>query len=200
MLQLPETVVLRNLIDNTDCDARIVPITREMAQRKIDGQWWQIGGSRTKRREEGDHDWNWTKIFGENRGALHREMVAVVTADAAVQGAITYWTNGKSLLDSELGSVYVQFIATAPRNRPWLVDKPFFQGVGYQLLLYAVCHSYILGLGGRVTLVSLPTEKTKEFYTNRGFTKISEDENGNMEFELMTADAERWLREEGLIP
>ena len=199
MLQLPHTVVLRNLIDQVDCDARIVPIDREMAKRKIDVEWWQIGGSRTKRKEEGDHDWNWTKFFGERRGDLHREMVAVVTEDDAVQGAMTYWTNGKSLLDSELGSVYVQYIATAPRNRPWLVDQPCFQGVGSVLLLYAVCHSYILGLGGRVTLVSLPTEKTKEFYANRGFTKIDEDEDGSMEFELTPEGAERWLREEGLL-
>ena len=36
-------------------------------------------------------------------------------------------------------------------------------------MLAAVRHSYLLGLGGRVWLSSLPSERTRDFYTNRGF-------------------------------
>jgi len=171
-----------------------------MAKRKIDGEWWQIGGSRTKRQQEGDHSWSWTKIFGEHRGAKAREMVAVLTADGAVQGAMSYWTNGRSLLDNDLETVFVHHIATAPWNRPWLVEKPRFRGVGTSLLLYAVCHSYLLTLDGRLTLLSLPTEKTREFYLKRGFTTVAKHEDGSIEFELTPENAQRWLQEQGIIP
>jgi hypothetical protein len=125
MLQLPKTVILRDLINSADCEAEIVHVSRDLAKRKIDGEWWKLAISRTKRREEGDH--------------------------------------------------------------------------GSGLLLYAVCHSYALGLGGRLVLVSLATEKTRQFYANRGFTTVGEDENGDREYELEPGIATCWLQEKGFL-
>jgi GNAT superfamily N-acetyltransferase len=95
------------------------------------------------------------------------------------------------------GAVYADRLATAPRNRPWLVGSPRYRGVGTVLLLAAVRQSYLLGLGGRVGLASLPSERTRGFYSRRGFQVIFERKDGMIEFELPTALAVAWLEEEG---
>jgi hypothetical protein len=61
------------------------------------------------------------------------------------------------------------------------------------LLLRSVCHSYLLGLGGRVNLMSLPNERTRQFYEHRGFTRLGENDEGMVEFELDEAAAQTWL-------
>ena len=79
------------------------------------------------------------------------------------------------------------------------MEIPNYRGVGTALLLAAVRHSYLLGLGGRVWLSSLPNERTRDFYTNRGFQVIFEGEDGTIEFELPIAKAVTWLEEEGYL-
>lgn len=76
---------------------------------------------------------------------------------------------------------------------------PKYKGIGTALLLAAVRHSYSLGLGGRVWLTSLPTERTRDFYRKRGFRVIFEDENGMIDFELPTGVAQQWLECEGYL-
>ena len=90
-------------------------------------------------------------------------------------------------------------IATAPRNRPWVVEPPKYQGIGSVLLLAAVRHSYLLGLGGRVWLSSLPSERTRKFYRDRGFEVIFQDSDGMIGFELPAAAAEKWLEKRGYL-
>ena len=108
------------------------------------------------RRDEDDHHWVWRKLVGEHRNHLAWHFAACQTPDGEIQGAIGYRIDFRSILVPEAGSVYVDRIAVAPRNRSWLVKSPLYGGVGEGLLLRSVCHSYILGLGGRVNLVSLP--------------------------------------------
>ncbi len=67
------------------------------------------------------------------------------------------------------------------------------------LLLAAVRHSYALGLGGRVWLTSVPRERTRDFYTRRGFQVILDHDDGMIDFELPTARAVAWLEEEGYL-
>lgn len=76
-------------------------------------------------------------------------------------------------------------------------DPPIRGGVGKGLLLRAVCHSYLFGLGGRVNLVSVPRERTRRFYERRGLVAVREDEEGSIEYELSDEAAQRWLQEEG---
>ena len=64
------------------------------------------------------------------------------------------------------------------------------------LLLAAVRHSYLLGLGGRVWLSSLPSERTRGFYARRGFQVTCEHEGGMIDFELPNNTAVAWLEEE----
>ena len=97
------------------------------------------------------------------------------------------------------GCVYVDRIAVAPRNRSWLVSEPLYKGVGVALLLRAICHSYILGLEGRVSLISLPSERTRQFYERRGFTRLGEDDDGMVEYEMDDEVAQRWLQQAGYL-
>lgn len=125
------------------------------------------------------------------------ESLAVQSASGSVEGAITYRIDAESQLEAGKGAVYVDRIAAAPRNRPWVAEPPKYRGIGNVLLLAAVRHSYLLGLGGRVWLTSLPSERTKKFYRDRGFEVIFQDLEGMIDFELPTAAAEKWLKNRG---
>jgi GNAT superfamily N-acetyltransferase len=196
MIVLPEVIRLTHCQTGQQCEAQIVAFTKELAK-QIDATWWQIGGSKTARRREGDHDWKWADIWGQHRSSRFAHFVGVQTQDGVIQGAIAYWTNGKSLLDKDLGTVFVHYLATAPRNRPWLVDLPEYRGVGTALLDIAIRHSYLLGLEGRVTLVSLSSERTRGFYEKFGFSQVGVVDDGMIEYELTTEVAHEWLRQKG---
>lgn len=198
MLVLPENTIITDLRSGGDCEAQIARLTKELGK-QIDSQWWQIGGSKSKRQQEGDHGWSWADIWGKCRTDKWCECLGLVTPDGIVQGAINYHLDGKSLVVPDVGAVFVHHFATAPRNRPWLVDEPQYRGVGSGLLVTAVRHSYLLGLGGRVVIPSLPTEKTKQFYENRGFEQVDADEDGIIDYELTPEAGQQWLREEGFL-
>ena len=52
--------------------------------------------------------------------------------------------------------IYVDFLATAPWNRPLLTPRPRFKGVGRTLIMTAVTLSYEEEFSGRIGLHSLP--------------------------------------------
>jgi hypothetical protein len=199
MFELPQDVPLTLDPPGTEVQARLVRLTREAAADRIDGQWWNIGGSKTEREAEGDHHWRWRRIIGELRTQRNKEALAVETEDGAIQGAIVYSIDALSQLEPGLGAIYGERIATAPRNRPWLVNPPHLRGVGKTLLLAAVRHGYLLGLGGRLWLTSLPSETTRMFYVNRGFQVIFQNLDGTIDYELPTSGAAAWLEEEGYL-
>ena len=199
MFNLPDKVTLTDVVRKSECDASIVSVTRDIAKHQMDAAWWQIGGSKSDRQKEGDHAWNWTKIVGEVRQDRFAKLVAVQTPDGEIQGAIKYLFDGESLLQPGEPSIFVEYLAAAPQNREWMVNPPKYRGVGTALVFYAVCDSWISGRQGRVTLVSLSSEKTREFYTRRGFSEVSTLEDGNVEFEMTSIAAERWLRQRGML-
>lgn len=194
MFDLPEEVHIVNVSRNVRVKARLVRLTRELAAQGIDGTWWNVPVSKSVRKDESDNHWLWRKIVGLNHAKLTWEALAVQSASGSVEGAITYRIDAQSQLQPGEGAVYVDRFAAAPRNRPWVVDPPKYQGIGSVLLLAAVRHSYLLGLGGRVWLTSLPSERTRKFYRDRGFEVIFEDSDGMIDFELPTAAAEQWLK------
>lgn len=199
MDQLPSRIELFNVADNTPVGAVIARLTRPLAKEKIDGVWWKgLEAPRDKREREDDHHWQWAKMVGFLKNDRWHEAVAAQTSDNDVQGAILYWINTKSFLEAGRGAVYVQALATAPRNRPWLVPSPRYRGVGEKLLFRAVTHSYSLGLEGRVNLEAFNNERTTSFYQNRGFTLVeSENDDDLAKLELAPNAAVAWLREGG---
>lgn len=195
---LPEKVELTSVADNAVVGANLVALTRRLAHDRIDSKWWELPGvSKEKKRAENDYDWRWAKRLGELRNDRWHEAVAVQTDDGDVQGAILYWLNGVSFVESDKGAIRVDALATAPRNRAWLVDAPLFRGVGERLLLRAAVQSYRLGFGGRVSLVAFDEMKTVSFYVNRGFEAVGYDEE-LPRLELSSAAALEWLREKGV--
>lgn len=200
MDELPDSISLISWRSGQQCTARVVRLTRELAATKIDGRWWAIEAKAgASRDEEDDHHWPWRKLVGAHRNDLTWEFAGVQTEDGEIQGAIAYRIDFRSFVDPALTTVYIDRLAAAPRNRPWLVASPAYRGVGRGLLLRAVCHSYLLGLGGRVNLVSVPHERTRRFYNGRGLVRVREDEDGSIEYELSDEAAQRWLQEEGYL-
>src|SRR5262245_27907003 len=141
MDRLPGGVTISRVSDGSEVSAPIVELTRDLAKRQIDAKWWAIPDvSKRKREKENDHQWNWTKSVGVIRNSRWHEAIAIQTTDSEVQGAMIYRTDARSLINPDFGTIAVEALATAPRNRPWLVDDPKFRGVGEGLLLRAVCH------------------------------------------------------------
>jgi hypothetical protein len=199
MLVLPEDVRIFNVQRGVAVRAKLVELTRQLAASEIDGTWWKIPVSKTSREAEDDHHWEWRKLLGENRNNLAMNAMAVQSVGGAIEGATLYRIDANSQLEPGKGAVYVSRLATAPRNRPWLVDSPKYKGIGTVLLLAGVRHSYSLGLGGRVWLTSLPGEQTRNFYHKRGFEVIFQNPDGTIDFELSADKAQQWLKREGYL-
>lgn len=197
MENLPDKVELTRAADDAPISANLVTLSRSLAHAQIDSKWWELPGvSRDERRAENDYHWRWAKRLGELKNDRWHEAAAVQTDDGDIQGAILYWINGVSYVDKDKGAVSVEAIATAPRNRAWLVDSPVYRGVGERLLLRAVAHSYLLGFAGRVNLVAFDDAKTVSFYLNRRFEAVGyEDELPRLE--LSPEAAANWVREKG---
>ena len=197
MIPLPTEIDLVRAADDHIIQARFVRLTRPVAKTKIDATWWEdLGASTEMRKKENDNSWHWAKRVGELRNARWHEPLAIETPDGNIQGAILYWLNARSFVESDRGAVYVEALASAPRNRPWLVSSPLYRGVGEGLLLRATLHSYVVGLEGRVNLLSFHDEATVSFYKKRGYEIVGE-EQGLVQMELLPTKAFEWLKDEG---
>lgn len=131
MVQLPIPVSLRNCQSGSNISAQLIELTAKLAKSKIDGAWWgNLGVSRSRRRQEGDHGWNWANRMGALRGDLFVEAVAVQTEDQDIQAAMIYRLDALSILAPGNGAVYVDRLATAPRNHPGLAAQPLYRGAG----------------------------------------------------------------------
>ena len=173
---VPETIELIRVADDEIVKASVVTLTRKLAQVEIDTKWWQIPDvSQAKRSQESDHSWRWAERLGQLRGRQWFSALAVQTDDRRIQGAILYRSDALSFVEAGVGAVHIEAVATAPRNRSWLVSAPVYRGVGSGLVFCAVLHSYQLGLGGRVNLVSVNDRRTTDFYNHLGFTQAGDD-------------------------
>ena len=199
MLELPNDVSIFSVRRNAFVKAKLVELDRTIAAKQIDGTWWKLDVSKTLRSKEGDHHWEWRKLIGKYRNDANWDALGIQRTTGSVEGAILYRIDALSQIEAGKGAVYVDRIATAPQNREWLSKPPKYKGIGSVLLLAAVRHSYLLGLGGRVWLSSLPSEKTRAFYGKRGFDVIFEEPDGMIDFELPADAAQKWLKDEGYL-
>jgi hypothetical protein len=173
-LELPATVRLVRCEDGLVVEAQLVELTAKLAKLKINGAWWTgLGISKTQRSEEADHHWNWAAEVGKHHNQLYFESVAIQTTDRAIQGAVIYRVDGRSVLQDGAGAILSHWLATAPRNRPWMVPLPEHRGIGTNLVCWAANHSYRLGFGGRIVLATLPSQRTTNFYKSLGFRATS---------------------------
>lgn len=92
--------------------------------------------------------------------------------------------------------LYVEFLATAPWNRPRLVENPTYKGAGITLIGTAVSQSIEEGMDGRMGLHSLPG--AEEFYRDTvGMTDFGVDKDephkGLIYFELPKSQVNNFL-------
>lgn len=200
MISLPSPIALTNCQTGKVVKAEIVELTRKQAN-AINSNWW-AAPSKKARVNEDDHHWPWAKLVGEARlgpGGQYSRCVAVQTGDGAIQGAAIYYLNGQSFLEENVPAVLVDRLATAPWNRDWLVSSPRYRGTGTALLYWVIAHSYDVGFGGRVNLLSVPTSRTVDYYQKLGFVRTGEDDSGMILLELPPDKAVELLHRRGLL-
>lgn len=122
-----------------------------------------------------DSHWNWKHKANSWRTLLGYQSYALVCR-GELQGLMLTNDITSARLPEHFGKplVYVQFVATAPWNRPELQDPPKFRGVGRIFILAAIQASLDAGYKGRLGLHSLP--KAEGFYRDKcGFTILGPD-------------------------
>ena len=176
--------------------ARLIELTPDIAQSRIDALWWNDSGLNIQKREADQH-WNWEQIAGDYSANALRESVAVLSSEDYLEGALTYRFDAKSRLEPGNGCVYIGWLASAPRNRKWICAQPSYAGVGGDLMEWAVRESTLNGLGGRLSLQSLPTPQTVRFYEAKGFVRTNPNQppTGLIDYELPQDAAQKWLQQ-----
>jgi hypothetical protein len=195
-MELPSLLRLTRCSTGREEVARIARLDREEAKRLIDETWWaELGSTLSDPALEPDHHWNWTKLVSVYRNKPYFRAVCVKTTDEAVQAAMLFRVDALSALAAAQKAVFVDRLATAPRNRDTLVDNPAFRGAGSGLLTYAVAVSYSLGFSGTVNLFPIAHE---EFYLDLGFQRTEIIEDDERLFELPATAGLQLLQQRGL--
>ena len=194
---LPDSIIVTSCRTDEQVRARIVHLHRGLARDRIDGVWWGKLNELTGPRDRDEH-WEWGSI-ADQCGVRGGWCKGAETPDGHIQGAIAYTANGRSLLEPGEVSLYVAYVATAPWNRGWLVDRPMYRGTGGRLILHASLHSYVLGLKGRLRLSALPSQNTIDFYGSMGFTELDGNEDRTINMELSADKAMAWFEREGIL-
>ena len=149
---------------------------------------------RTIRDKPEDHHWDWKWKANEWRPLLGYHSFAIV-CENDLQGLMLASDFKSARLQSQFGKtiVYVEFVATAPWNRPELQNPPRYRGVGTVMVAAAVELSWDLGYRGRIGLHSLP--KAEHFYREScGMTELGKDaaHQNLMYYEMTDNQAERF--------
>ncbi|MFA9480434.1 hypothetical protein ACERK3_19375 [Phycisphaerales bacterium AB-hyl4] len=160
----------------------IVEITPDIARDHLD-TWWNANQFRMdwdKETADVDYYWSWHHLASNEFSGPGFKQVATRDASGDVQSAIIYRRKASSLLEKGHFGVFVERLAIAPSNRPWVVTNPRFRGCGSCLLHYAIRDSNLLGFGGRALLI--PTGSiAKNTYRSMGFRSTGVDEGSGSE-------------------
>jgi hypothetical protein len=142
-----------------------------------------------------DSHWDWRRKANGWRSLLGYQSCALVCG-GELQGLMLMNDITSARLPQQFGKpiVYVEFLATAPWNRPELRSPPKYRGCGRIFVAAAIETSLDAGYKGRVGLHSLPA--AEGFYeTKCGFTRLGPDSSHqNLTYYEMTetqADAFR---------
>lgn len=105
-----------------------------------------------------DEYWNWV---AKSRRAklLPGDELYAIECDGVTQGLMTIDVLKKRCqIESQFRRrlVYIRALATAPWNRPAIMNPPTYKGVGGNLIDFAIARSYELAYQGRIGLHALP--------------------------------------------
>lgn len=196
-MQAPTSVELTRCDTGKTETARIVTLDRETAKNRIDHAWWkELVSPLRNPTHEPDRDWEWRLLVSKRQNKWYFQSKCIVSQDGKVQAAIQFRVDASSAENPPEKAVFVDRLATAPRNRDGLTEHPVYRGGGEGLLLYAVAVSYSLGFGGRVNLFPIANQ---DFYVKRGFQLTQVTSGEDVLFELPAVSATAWLRKRGLI-
>ena len=140
-----------------------------------------------------DSHWEWADKAIEAQRVMSRDTFAVECAGQTQGLMLTDVGFGRIDVQKGRDLVYVELLATAPWNRPKLVDDPQYKGVGRILIGTAISLSVELGFAGRIGLHSLPQSEVW-YRTAGGFTDLGFDPTKKMHyFEMTESDAAAFI-------
>ena len=176
--------------------ARVIELTPAIAQARIDALWWNYE-SLNIQEQEGDQHWNWERLALAYSNSNLLASIAILSVEEYLEGAMTYRLKAESQLELGKSCVYIDRVATAPRNRKWICSQPIYEAVGTDLMQWALWESYLNNLGGRISLQSLPTPQTVRFYEKKGFVRTNPNQptTGLVDYELPISAAQKWLQQ-----
>lgn len=155
-------------------DATILALTPQMIEAQVMGSWWTDPDLKPILAEKPiDREWDWRSAQIEYKGRiLASEMVAIIAGDGIVEGAMHVASEPiYSMVDPGLPCLLLEWLFTAPRNRPELrLDgKPYVMGAGSELLVWAARFSRDQGCDGWLRLDASPASVA--WYERRGLQK-----------------------------
>ncbi|AWB50934.1 hypothetical protein HYN69_20380 (plasmid) [Gemmobacter aquarius] len=162
MKQLITTIPLKNLSHGGFEDARLFRGVDSKSLQSIDADWRPVFDSAPPESLPEDAHWEWAdKALRALQNPLNYELFSV-EKDDKTQGMLMAIKGGSKCFSRHhehprAPIIYVDFLATAPWNRPGLAaTSPVYRGVGRVLFMAAVSLSIEEEFVGRVGLHSLP--------------------------------------------
>ncbi len=146
-----------------------------------------------------DSHWDWKGKAAAYSGLLSYQSFALI-AEGKLQGLMMTNNVTSGRIPEQFGKplIYVEFVATAPWNRPEMQKPPEFRGAGRVFLLAAIETSIDAGFKGRLGLHSLP--QAEEFYeTKCGMTRLGADSSHQdlIYYEMTETQADSFRRNHG---
>lgn len=180
MKQTIATVPLFDLGSRTFRDASLFQGIDLDTLKGIEADWAPMFDTAVSENRPEDAHWEWAaKALKALQNPLNYELFGI-EADARTQGMMLVVKGGPKCFSRHpehprAPLVYVDFLATAPWNRPSLMATPTYKGVGRVLFMAAVSLSIEEEFSGRVGLHSLPGAEA--FYSNRlNMTDMGKDD------------------------
>jgi len=170
--------------DGLVVDADLLPLSSDHLS-----QFERIWKRMLQPSSEHDSHWDWVRKHRKVSNLPNYEAYAL-ECDQMTEGLMFLECDfHHSRLEPDKNLVYVDFIATAPWNRPSIQAPPEHRGVGTALFTFAVQRSFELEYKGRVGLHSLPS--AEKFYNTLKMIDFGSDDNyENLKyFELSTDEA-----------
>lgn len=152
------------------------------------------GRGRAARSRPEDHHWDWQWKASEWRPLLGFHSFAI-TCEGELQGLMLVCDYKSARISGQFGKpiVYVEYLATAPWNRPEFQTPPRYRGVGTVMVAAAVELSWEFGFHGRIGLHSL--SGAEKFYREGcRMTELGKDtaHQGLMYYEMTEKQAEEF--------
>jgi len=123
-----------------------------------------------------DLQWDWSEKADATRATLANQRFALTCEDRLQGLMLVNLVKATARLPEQYGKhlVYVDFVSTAPWNRPDFVNQTQFVGVGSVFIRVAVELSRTEGFRGRIGLHALP--QAEKFYRKTcGMTDLGPD-------------------------